>query len=367
MSAVHAYWAAGGDWPAHPGFSPALTPGGQRADARIGRAALVRAGVLAINVPGPLLRAGPGALAGVFAVIGLSNVLLPAGTHTSDWQVYVFGSCPGLGCALLGRRRRGTFPRVREQPRRRSRDVDRVARRAARGRVADPRRGDRRGRVRRSPSAGPGRRLDADEERHLEPLPVAVDVVEPELRAAIRAGSRRRAGDRTGLRPRAARRSPRRTRGAGAGSARPRARSSRTSRRARGDRGPPRRARACARARGGGWPSRTRRRRSARAPAAAGRGRARRARRAGRPRSARGPRRASSVREVEADAAQLGAVGAQHREHAAVASPEVEDAAGVARDVLEQDALALQAAGVLVRPPQIAVDMRSGGPLVIER
>jgi len=101
ISAVHAYWAAGGDWPTHPAFSP-LVPHAVLSVLMLGSAVLLlaRAGVLAIHVPGPLLRAGPGALAGVFAMIGLSNVLLPPGTHASDWQVYVFGA-PALLLAVL--------------------------------------------------------------------------------------------------------------------------------------------------------------------------------------------------------------------------------------------------------------------------
>lgn len=101
MSALHAYWAAGGRWPTDPGFSP-LVPHAVVSVLMLGSAVLLlaRAGVLAINVPGPLLRAGPGALAGVFATIGLSNVLLPAGTHASDWQVDVFGA-PVLVLAVL--------------------------------------------------------------------------------------------------------------------------------------------------------------------------------------------------------------------------------------------------------------------------
>ena len=100
-SAVHAYWAAGGGWPTDPGFSP-LVPHAVVSVLLLGSAAmlLARAGVLAINVPGPLLRAGAGVLAGVFAMVGLSNVLLPAGTHASDWHLYVFGA-PVLVLAVL--------------------------------------------------------------------------------------------------------------------------------------------------------------------------------------------------------------------------------------------------------------------------
>ena len=92
MSGVHAYWAAGGEWPTDPGFSP-LVPHGVVGMLLLASAVLLlaRAGVLAINLPGPLLRAGPGALAGVFAAIGLSNVLAPAGIYASDWQVFAFG------------------------------------------------------------------------------------------------------------------------------------------------------------------------------------------------------------------------------------------------------------------------------------
>lgn len=94
MSAVHAYWAVGGGWALGPGVSPRFDPLAQYgvvAVLMLGSAVLLaaRAGALNIGVPGPLLRAGPGVLAGVFAVIGLSSVLL-GGPDASDWQAYVF-------------------------------------------------------------------------------------------------------------------------------------------------------------------------------------------------------------------------------------------------------------------------------------
>jgi hypothetical protein len=101
MAAVHAYWAVGGGWPTDPAYSP-LVPHAVVGVLLLGSAVvlLARAGVLAIQMPGPLLRAGPGVLAGVFAMIGLSNVLLPAGTRTADWQVYVFGAAVLVLAAL---------------------------------------------------------------------------------------------------------------------------------------------------------------------------------------------------------------------------------------------------------------------------
>ena len=96
MSAVHAYWAAGGEWGLPWHFSPRFDPVvqyGVVAVFMLGSAVLLlaRSGVLAIDAPGPLLRAGPGVIAGVLAVIGLSNVLLPAEAVTTDW-VYAFGA-----------------------------------------------------------------------------------------------------------------------------------------------------------------------------------------------------------------------------------------------------------------------------------
>jgi hypothetical protein len=57
-------------------------------------------------------------------------------------------------------------------------------------------------------------------------------------------------------------------------------------------------------------------------------------------------------------------VGLEHREQAPVAGAEVEDARGAARHVLEQDALALRAARVLVGPRQVAADVLGGRPLL---
>ena len=95
MSGVYSYWAAGGEWATDPTFSPRFSPllqGGVLCILMIGSAALLlaRAGIPVVPVPRPLLRVGPGALAGAFAVIGLSNLLAPHGTYASNWQIYVF-------------------------------------------------------------------------------------------------------------------------------------------------------------------------------------------------------------------------------------------------------------------------------------
>jgi hypothetical protein len=68
--------------------------------------------------------------------------------------------------------------------------------------------------------------------------------------------------------------------------------------------------------------------------------------------------------EIERHATHMRTVDPQHGEQASVAGPEVEDATSVARYVIEQHALALRAAGVLVRELEIARDVLGGHPLL---
>ncbi len=110
MSGVYAYWAAGGRWATDPAFSPRFSPlltCGVLCILMIGSAALLlaRTGIPIVNVPRPLLRVGPGALAGALAVIGLSNLLAPRATYASNWQVFVFPSVLLILvvlCAIVG-------------------------------------------------------------------------------------------------------------------------------------------------------------------------------------------------------------------------------------------------------------------------
>ena len=68
--------------------------------------------------------------------------------------------------------------------------------------------------------------------------------------------------------------------------------------------------------------------------------------------------------EVEADPEHLRALPPQVIEQAAVAGPDVEDATGVERHVLEQDALSLCPARKLIRPPQVVIDVLGVRPLL---
>ena len=68
--------------------------------------------------------------------------------------------------------------------------------------------------------------------------------------------------------------------------------------------------------------------------------------------------------EVETDALHLRALAPQEIEQPAVAGPDVEDPTGVARHVLEQDALPLSPARKLIRPPQVVIDVLGVRPLL---
>ena len=63
-----------------------------------------------------------------------------------------------------------------------------------------------------------------------------------------------------------------------------------------------------------------------------------------------------------ADTAHVAAVVLQQGEQAAVAGAEVEDARGFASDLLEQHALSLGAARMLLCPASVAIDVRGGLP-----
>jgi hypothetical protein len=69
------------------------------------------------------------------------------------------------------------------------------------------------------------------------------------------------------------------------------------------------------------------------------------------------------LREVKADANDLGAIALEKRQQAAVSRPEVEDTTNVIRDMLEQDALSLCAARESIRPVEIAQDTLGDSPL----
>lgn len=96
LISVHSYWAAGGGWASDPSFQPRFDPlvqNGVVCVLLIGAGALLlaRIGVPIVTAPMPLLRIVPGALSGIFAVIGLSIVLAPPVGGASDWQVDVLG------------------------------------------------------------------------------------------------------------------------------------------------------------------------------------------------------------------------------------------------------------------------------------
>jgi len=73
-------------------------------------------------------------------------------------------------------------------------------------------------------------------------------------------------------------------------------------------------------------------------------------------------RREHQLGEVNADTAHVAAVVLQQGEQAAVAGAEVEDARGFASDLLEQHALSLGAARMLLCPAAVAIDVRGGLP-----
>ena len=96
LTGVHSYWAAGGEWATDPNFLPRFDPlvtSGVACILLVAAAALLlaRVGVPIVTLPRPLLRVGPGALCGAFAVIGLTNVLVPPMSPAADWQIYFFG------------------------------------------------------------------------------------------------------------------------------------------------------------------------------------------------------------------------------------------------------------------------------------
>jgi hypothetical protein len=68
--------------------------------------------------------------------------------------------------------------------------------------------------------------------------------------------------------------------------------------------------------------------------------------------------------EVEAHAERLGAIRQEQGEQPAVARAEVEDATGVTRNEVEEDALPLGTARKLVRPVEIVINVLGAGPLL---
>ncbi len=95
--AIHAYWAAGGHWGATTAVgSPDLPPQALTAIVTVMIAAaavllLARVGMLTVPLPDRLVRAATWALAAVFAVAAVNNVIQPSDAYARDWHIYFFG------------------------------------------------------------------------------------------------------------------------------------------------------------------------------------------------------------------------------------------------------------------------------------
>ncbi len=95
--AVHAYWAAGGQWGAATAVgSPDIPPPPATGAVAILIAAaslllLARVGSLATPLSQRTLRIGTWVLVVAFAVAGLNNLIQPQDAYARDWHIYFFG------------------------------------------------------------------------------------------------------------------------------------------------------------------------------------------------------------------------------------------------------------------------------------
>ena len=115
--AVHAYWAAGGQWGAATAYgSPEVPPQAASAVVAIliaGAALLLlaRIGLLAAPLPAWMLRAGTWVLVAVFALAGAINFIQPPDAYARDWHIYLFGPLLLTLAALCAIAERSRFPR----------------------------------------------------------------------------------------------------------------------------------------------------------------------------------------------------------------------------------------------------------------